>query len=260
MKTALIIIPTTGESVNRQAYIGACIDFVEQEGYSVDCPALLEGYTNISASTYLDKRIAWADSIFFFTDFGIDGIMLDVAERLVKAGRESAVIYKKLQKVDNVFTEPLQILRDVSRRTGISLEQLTSKTRKREVVDARFVYFLRCRNITKASLASIGLPVGKDHASVLHGIREANKTPQVIELYNKCYYTKSNGETASKKKTVEQLTRDCRSVRQEGERSVLSQQQMEEGEPDVPRSASTVRSVPARGFYGAFAGYRSHNS
>lgn len=255
MKTALIIIPTTGESVNRQAYIGACIDFVEKEGYSVDCPALLEGYTNISASTYLDKRVAWADAVFFFTDFGIDGIMLDVAERLVKAGREDACIYKKLQKVDNVFTEPIQILRDVSRRTGIPLNLLTSKTRKREVVDARFVYFIRCRNITKASLASIGLPVGKDYASVLHGVREANKTPQVIELYNKCY-----GETASKKKTVEQLTEECSSIRQSGERSILPYSEMEEREPDVPRSASTVRTVPARGFYGAFAGYRSHNS
>lgn len=260
MKTALILIPETGGSVNRQAYIGACIDFVEKEGYSVDCPALLEGYTNISASTYLDKRVAWADAVFFFTDFGIDGIMLDVAERLVKAGREDACIYKKLQKVDNVFTEPIQILRDVSRRTGIPLNLLTSKTRKREVVDARFVYFLRCRNITKASLASIGLPVGKDHASVLHGMREATKTPQVIELYNKCYYTKSNGETASKKKTVEQLTKDCRSIRQPGEGSILPHSEMEEGEPDIPRSASTLRTVPARGFYGAIAGYRSHNS
>lgn len=257
MKTALIIIPATGESVNRQAYVSACIDYVEKEGYSVDCPALLEGYTSISATEYLDKRIAWADSIFFFTDFGIDGVMLDVAERLVKAGRESAITYKKLQqdKADKIFTEPLQILRDVSRRTGISVDQLISKTRKREVVDARFVYFLRCRNITKASFSSIGLPVGKDHASVLHGVREAGRTPQVIELYNKCY-----GETASKKKTVEQLTKDCRSIRQPGEGSILPHSEMEEGEPDIPRSASTLRTVPARGFYGAFAGYRSHNS
>lgn len=257
MKTALIIIPSTGDSVNRHAYISACIDFVEQEGYTVDCPALLEGYTSFSTKENIDKRIAWADSIFLFTDFGIDGDMLDVAERLVKAGRESAIIYKKLQNStkDKIFSEPVQILRDVARRTGVPVEMLISKTRIRAVTDARFVYFRRCREVSKASLSQIGLPVGKDHASVMHGLKEARKTQQVINLYNKCY-----GEAESQKKTVEQLTSECSSIRQPEERSVLPLSEVEEGEQSVPGRTSPVRAVPERGFYGAFAGYRPHNT
>ena len=257
MKTALIIIPSTGDSVNRHAYISACIDFVEDKGYTVDCPALLEGYTSFSTKENIDKRLSWADAIYLFTDFGIDGDMLDVAERLVKAGRGSSIIYKKLHDgiKDKIFTAPVQILRDVSRRTGIPIEKLTSKTRLREVTDARFVYFRRCREVSKASLSQIGLPVGRDHCSVLHGIKEAQKTQQVVNLYNKCY-----GKAESQKKTVEQLSRECGSIRQPKERSVLPLSEMEEGEQNVPGRAPTVRPVSERGFYGAFAGYRSHNT
>ncbi len=57
----------------------------------------------------------------------------------------------------------------------LPLELLKSKTRKREVVQARQIamYFSKC--MTKSSLATIGLHCGgKDHATVLHACRTVN--------------------------------------------------------------------------------------
>ena len=51
----------------------------------------------------------------------------------------------------------------------ISAENLASKTRKREIVQARQIAMYLSRSMTKASLSSIGAQIGgKDHATVLH--------------------------------------------------------------------------------------------
>lgn len=47
---------------------------------------------------------------------------------------------------------------------------INQKTRKREVVEARFMYYELCRK-NRMSLAQIGRFVGKDHATVLHGTK-----------------------------------------------------------------------------------------
>ena len=52
---------------------------------------------------------------------------------------------------------------------GITTDLLISKTRKREIVQARQIAMYLSRNLTKTSLASIGSQIGgKDHATVLH--------------------------------------------------------------------------------------------
>lgn len=52
---------------------------------------------------------------------------------------------------------------------GISADSLQSKTRKREICQARQIAMYLSRNLTKNSLASIGAVIGgKDHATVLH--------------------------------------------------------------------------------------------
>ena len=47
---------------------------------------------------------------------------------------------------------------------------LSSKSRKRELVYGRAVYFKLCKDLTRVSLHSIGKIVGRDHATVLHGL------------------------------------------------------------------------------------------
>ncbi len=52
---------------------------------------------------------------------------------------------------------------------NITTDQFLSKTRKREIVQARQIAMYLSRNLTKTSLASIGSQLGgKDHATVHH--------------------------------------------------------------------------------------------
>ena len=58
---------------------------------------------------------------------------------------------------------------------NIPLDQIQSKTRKREIVQARQVAMFFSKNMTKASLATIGSQIGgKDHATVLHACKTVN--------------------------------------------------------------------------------------
>ena len=58
---------------------------------------------------------------------------------------------------------------------NIGLELLQSKTRKREIVQARQVAMFFSTSLTKSSLATIGSQIGgKDHATVLHACKTVN--------------------------------------------------------------------------------------
>ena len=52
---------------------------------------------------------------------------------------------------------------------------LQTKTRKREVVQARYLAMYFCKSYTKASLSFIGSQIGKkDHATVLYACKVVN--------------------------------------------------------------------------------------
>lgn len=58
---------------------------------------------------------------------------------------------------------------------NIPADMLQSKTRKREIVQARQVAMFFSKSLTKASLATIGSQIGgKDHATVLHACKTVN--------------------------------------------------------------------------------------
>ncbi len=57
----------------------------------------------------------------------------------------------------------------------VPIDSLQSKTRKREIVQARQVAMYFSKNLTKSSLATIGTQIGgKDHATVLHACKTVN--------------------------------------------------------------------------------------
>lgn len=57
----------------------------------------------------------------------------------------------------------------------IPVELIQSKTRKREIVQARQISMYFSKNLTKSSLANIGYHIGgKDHATVLHACKTVN--------------------------------------------------------------------------------------
>ena len=58
---------------------------------------------------------------------------------------------------------------------SMSVDVLSSKTRKREIVQARQIAMYFAKNMTKCSLAVIGNAIGnKDHATVLHACKTVN--------------------------------------------------------------------------------------
>lgn len=77
--------------------------------------------------------------------------------------------------IDKIVTDPQnemsvsRIQEEVCNYFGITQELFLSKTRKREIVQARQIAMYLSRNLTKTSLSSIGAQIGgKDHATVLH--------------------------------------------------------------------------------------------
>lgn len=85
----------------------------------------------------------------------------DMIDKLIKnTKREISIDY--IQKV-------------VCNYFNIPVDQIQSKTRKREIVQARQVAMFFSKNLTKASLATIGSQIGgKDHATVLHACKTVN--------------------------------------------------------------------------------------
>ncbi len=61
-----------------------------------------------------------------------------------------------------------KIKKQVEQATG--LPDIALKTRKREYINARMVYYKIARDTTSNSLAEIGDPMNVDHATVLHAL------------------------------------------------------------------------------------------
>ena len=68
-----------------------------------------------------------------------------------------------------------RILIEISESTGISIEKIASKKRNKEIVNARIVYSYLAKKYTDKSLSAIGKKINRDHSTVLHQIREAEK-------------------------------------------------------------------------------------
>ena len=95
--------------------------------------------------------------------FSKEEITLELAQRLVDRiiiDPKSEISVAKIQEA-------------VCSYFGISDEMFLSKTRKREIVQARQIAMYLSRNLTKTSLSSIGAQLGgKDHATVLHACNQ----------------------------------------------------------------------------------------
>ena len=259
MKTALLLIPDTNGSVNRQSYISACLQHVIDEGFTPLTPSVYEHYLDINIDEFIIDAITKPDmnTVFLFTDFGIDKSMFTAIDKCVAQGIELRYIRLEKPNLDSFYTTPQQILRDVSRRTNFTIMELMSRIRSRELSDARFVFYRRCKEVSKASLKQIGMVVGRDHATVLHGIRQAENTYNVVKLYEKCY-----GETKVEKETVD--TREKGNPRKADaapvERPVLPYNSMDKREQNIPREEPALCTM-SKGWAGSpFSGYRPHNS
>lgn len=83
---------------------------------------------------------------------------------------------------------------------------INQKTRKREVVEARFMFYELCRK-NRMSLSQIGRFVGKDHATVLHGTKRFEILCEVdVDFKNNFKALKSIVDFRSSRKVVPKLS------------------------------------------------------
>lgn len=88
-------------------------------------------------------------------------------------------------KEEKVYKLDLQcILNKVAEETNVSISQIAGRAREQHVVEARHIYYFLAKRYTKQTLKKIGGYInGRDHTSVLHGIKSiSNYTQNEPEL------------------------------------------------------------------------------
>ena len=143
------------------------IAILEKKLYSdgVEMPRDVIEYLAYSITTNIRELEGALISILAQSSLNKKAITLDLAKQMIdkfvkNTTREISIDY--IQKV-------------VCDYFNIAVDQINSKTRKREIVQARQLAMFFSKRMTKASLASIGLHCGnKDHATVLHACRTVN--------------------------------------------------------------------------------------
>ena len=90
-----------------------------------------------------------------------------IAVAVVLAGTLAYIWYQKTSLVNELTIDKVQ--RVVCDYFSVSREDLLSKSRKRNIVQARQIAMYMSRSLINCSLSTIGSEIGgKDHATVLH--------------------------------------------------------------------------------------------
>ena len=128
-------------------------------------PSDVVDYLAYSIDTNIRELEGALISLIAHSSFNKKAITIDLARSMIdqyvrNSRREISIDY--IQKI-------------VCDYFNITIDQMHSTTRKREIVQARQLAMYFAKNMTKASLASIGTEIGgKDHATVLHAVRTVN--------------------------------------------------------------------------------------
>ena len=88
-------------------------------------------------------------------------------------------------------------LKDIRKAVELvsGIDDLSLKTRKREYIDARMIYYKIASEITEKSTVKIGMEVCKDHATVMHGLKtfeNLSVLPEIQSIYFKSMTFLSN--------------------------------------------------------------------
>jgi chromosomal replication initiator protein len=131
-------------------------------GNGIELPKDVVEYLAYSINTNVREMEGALNTLLAQASLNKKAITLDLAKQMVdkfvkNTAREVSIEY--IQKmVCDYFNLPIEVLK--------------SKTRKREIVQARQISMYFAKKLTKSSLASIGANCGgKDHATVLHACR-----------------------------------------------------------------------------------------
>ncbi len=140
----------------------------------IDLPKEVVEYLAYSITTNIRELEGAMISLIAQSSLNKKAVTLDLAKQMIdkfvkNTAREVSIDY--IQKVVcDYFDLPIELLK--------------SKTRKREVVQARQIAMYFAKKMTKSSLASIGAHCGgKDHATVLHACRTVNNLQETDKQF-----------------------------------------------------------------------------
>lgn len=107
--------------------------------------------------------------------FGFLNQSEQVLEYITRTDSNSKMLVFQEAEENSQFTEYSieldKIIRVISEYTNVPVDVIKGKSRKRTIVDARFLYFSVAMQLTKASLNTVALTVNKDHGMVLYGCK-----------------------------------------------------------------------------------------
>lgn len=152
------------------------IAILQNKMYSsgIELPSEVVEYLAYSINTNVREIEGALNSLIAQSSLNKKEITLDLAKKMIdkfvkNTAREISIEY--IQKV-------------VSDYFDIEIEVLKSKTRKREIVQARQIAMYFSKKMTKSSLANIGEHCGgKDHATVLHACRTVNNLSETDKQF-----------------------------------------------------------------------------
>jgi len=142
----------------------------------IEFPSEVVEYLSYSVNTNIRDLEGAFKSLLAQASFNKKKITIDLAKQMIdkfvkNTAREVSIDY--IQKV-------------VSDYFDLSIDKMKSKTRKREVVQARQISMFLCKKFTNSSLANIGAQSGgKDHATVLHACRTVENLADTDKQFKK---------------------------------------------------------------------------
>ena len=131
----------------------------------IELPTEIVEYIAYSITTNIRELEGALISIIAQTSLNKKPITLELAKQMIDKFVKNTVHKISIDYIQKIVCDYFEL----------PLETLKSKTRKREVVQARQLAMYFSKSLTKSSLSAIGAHCGgKDHATVLHACRTVN--------------------------------------------------------------------------------------
>lgn len=145
----------------------------------IELPAEITEYIAMSITTNIRELEGALISIIAQSSLNKKPITLELAKQMIDKFVKNTVHEISIDYIQKVVCDYFDL----------PLEVLKSKTRKREVVQARQLAMYFSKSLTKSSLSNIGIHCGgKDHATVLHACRTVNNLIETDKKF-KTYVT-----------------------------------------------------------------------
>lgn len=209
MKPAIFLIPRIFKSINKQVYYNNCIKLLVKEGYIPVNILSYEDFIRTISYNYIISIEPVIDKIFVFTDFNMaDKYITHICQKYLdkieyRKFPEEEISALVTNTAECILEETILRARDFF-KMNVTIEELQSKCRDRELVLIRDFFFKRAKDKTRMSLLRIGAFVLRDHATALHGIKKVNTEVGLIDEYNRFW-----GETT---KTGQKITDEQKSL------------------------------------------------